>query len=538
MLEKIKCEKFKEKSITFHQGLNVVLGDDIASNSIGKSTLLMIVDFAFGGSDYINKNKDALEVLGQHNFQLTFNFNGCRMFFIRTTENPNEVIVCNDKFIPIQKPIELKDYNALLQQKYECQIDELSFRGIVGRYFRVYGKDNLNEKAPIKYFGQEKSRDSIINLIKLFNKYNIISEYEKEIENLTAQKKILNNATQKNLIPNITKAVFNKNKEKIENLEKQLDNLKAEVITSSINIQSIVSDEILALRKKKIDLIMKQNFLKLKKNRILSDIENENINLTPELELFCSYFPDFNVEKIKEVDTFHLKLSNILKNELQTKSKELQSQIIRINDDVKEIDNKIITSLNIKDAPKFAIDKVVDLSAQIQQLNVENGYFSKADEISKNLKRTKDSLNQNKETILDQICSELNNKMQILNDLIYNKERRTPVLKIDDNKYEFKTYGDTGTGTAFANLITFDLALLMLTCLPAIAHDLPLLKNIENPALKEIIELYSQSKKQIFIAIDKIHSYDESTVKIVESNQVIKLSKDKTLFIKNWKNNI
>lgn len=177
------------------------------------------------------------------------------------------------------------------------------------------------------------------------------------------------------------------------------------------------------------------------------------------------------------------------------------------------------------------------MSAQIQQLNEENGYFSKADNITANLKSTKDNLNQMKKTILENICKEINNKMQILNDIIYNKERRSPILKIHDDKYEFKTYGDTGTGTAYANLITFDLSLLDLTCLPAIAHDLPLLKNIENQAIKEIIEIYSQNKKQIFIAIDKIHSYPESTVKIVENNKVIELSKDKTLFVKNWKNN-
>ena len=108
-------------------------------------------------------------------------------------------------------------------------------------------------------------------------------------------------------------------------------------------------------------------------------------------------------------------------------------------------------------------------------------------------------------------------------------------MQTNDNRYTFRTFGDTGTGTAFANLITFDIALLELTTLPAIAHDLPLLKNIENPALEKIIALYALSNKQIFIAIDKIHSYDDSASEVIEKNKVIQLSKDKTLFIKNWK---
>lgn len=53
MLKEIICDKFKQKRVEFHRGLNVVLGDDQGSNSIGKSTFLMIIDFVYGGKDYI-----------------------------------------------------------------------------------------------------------------------------------------------------------------------------------------------------------------------------------------------------------------------------------------------------------------------------------------------------------------------------------------------------------------------------------------------------------------------------------------------------
>lgn len=47
MLVEVRCDKFREKSIKFHKGLNVVLGDEKATNSIGKSSLLMVLDFIF-----------------------------------------------------------------------------------------------------------------------------------------------------------------------------------------------------------------------------------------------------------------------------------------------------------------------------------------------------------------------------------------------------------------------------------------------------------------------------------------------------------
>lgn len=63
MLYEIECEKFAKKvkgqlvprgRIQLREGLNTVLGDKAAQNSIGKSTFLLVVDFCFGGDDYIN----------------------------------------------------------------------------------------------------------------------------------------------------------------------------------------------------------------------------------------------------------------------------------------------------------------------------------------------------------------------------------------------------------------------------------------------------------------------------------------------------
>lgn len=69
MLIEISCSKFKtpkhpKEAISFHPGLNVVLGNKNGANSIGKSTMLLIIDFAFGGSSYVKS--DAVIELGNH----------------------------------------------------------------------------------------------------------------------------------------------------------------------------------------------------------------------------------------------------------------------------------------------------------------------------------------------------------------------------------------------------------------------------------------------------------------------------------------
>ena len=56
MLKEIYSSVIKQKTIKFHKGLNVVLGDNNASNSIGKSTMLLIIDYVFGGDTYIKSD--------------------------------------------------------------------------------------------------------------------------------------------------------------------------------------------------------------------------------------------------------------------------------------------------------------------------------------------------------------------------------------------------------------------------------------------------------------------------------------------------
>lgn len=535
MLKKIQCDKFRNKEIIFHSGLNVVIGDDIASNSIGKSTLLMIIDFAFGGYDYIKTNKDAIEQLGHHRFFFEFDFENEKLYFSRDTKTYLFVEVCDEAF-QVQSQIKLEDYIKLLQIKYHCELDGLTFRSVVGRYFRIYGKENLNEHKPIQYFEKERSSESILALVKIFDKYTFLKAYENQITTLEDQKKILTNATKKELIPNINKISFNENLKRIDELARQLEMIKKDIISATTDITALVSKEILQLQKEKSSLIVKRNIFSARLQRVKANLQNKGANFGMELDQFMLFFPDFNMEKVKEIDSFHEKLTHNLASELKSAQKELRDQITELDNQIALIEVKIAEKLNIKNAPKFAVEKIIDLSAQINQLTSENTFFTKKQNIEKNLKIAKNDFETLKEGVLNEICNQINTKMFELNKRIYGDTRRAPTLNIYGTRYSFSTYGDTGTGTAYVNLITFDLAMLALTCLPAIAHDLPLLKNIENPALEKLIFLYAASKKQVFIAIDKIHSYDKSAYEIIEKEGVVHLSKENTLFIKNWKN--
>lgn len=208
MLKQIYCDKFLQKEVVFYNGLNAVAGDDMASNSIGKSTMLMIVDFVFGGEDYIKKNHDTIDQLGHHEFRFIFEFDEKKYFFIRNTNEYKFVSTCNEKFEIIDSD-KVDKFTAWLQGQYSCQLEDLSFRNIIGRYFRVYGKENLNERKPIQYFEKETSFMSISALLKLFDKHKILKAFEEQIEKLKDERTTLVDAAKKDLIPHaVSKTLF------------------------------------------------------------------------------------------------------------------------------------------------------------------------------------------------------------------------------------------------------------------------------------------------------------------------------------------
>ncbi|PSU26040.1 hypothetical protein CTM96_07995, partial [Photobacterium phosphoreum] len=63
MLTSIYCEKLTKKELIFENGLNVLVGANNGENSIGKSSVLMLIDFSFGGNSFPNDCSDVISCL-------------------------------------------------------------------------------------------------------------------------------------------------------------------------------------------------------------------------------------------------------------------------------------------------------------------------------------------------------------------------------------------------------------------------------------------------------------------------------------------
>ncbi|MFH0722141.1 chromosome partitioning protein ParA, partial [Citrobacter braakii] len=78
MLIKIICPLLNHGEISFNNGLNVILGDDNAKNSIGKSSALMVIDFAMGGRSLLDDKAGVIKSMGHHYYIFEFIFDDIR----------------------------------------------------------------------------------------------------------------------------------------------------------------------------------------------------------------------------------------------------------------------------------------------------------------------------------------------------------------------------------------------------------------------------------------------------------------------------
>lgn len=85
-------------------------------------------------------------------------------------------------------------------------------------------------------------------------------------------------------------------------------------------------------------------------------------------------------------------------------------------------------------------------------------------------------------------------------------------------------------------MFLFDLVTAEKTLLPAVVQDSMSVKQVEDPVMLKILELYRQSDKQFFVAVDKGESYtDENRIPdVIKETTRLRLSPGHELFGRAW----
>lgn len=522
-------------AIRFSSGLNTILGDESGTNSIGKSTFLMIIDFVFGGSDYLKKSTDVQKQLGVHTIHFTYCFKAHHYHFSRSTGDPTHVNICDVDY-NILETIHLDQFKDFLYEQYDLSLPNISFRAIISRFFRVYGRDNLDEKKPLHTMPSEATAEAIKNLLKLFDNYSPIKELETLATESKKKKSAFKNAQKYAFIPQIKKKEYEQNQKQIVALQSELEQL---IQTNHIQLLGLDAQQAERLSKLKGNLsLAKRERTKLytQLNTLVSHSGNTLAHLEHNYNELARFFPDTNIKHLQELETFHRSLNTILASEIAIEKTRLTGLIELSTAKIHSIEEQIEELGVTPDISKTALDKYASTENTIQTLQRQNEAY----EQTKALQATTQELNQALISLLSELTTEvqdnINVEMDRINDFIYKGKKHAPLLTIyPPNSYIFSTPNDGGTGTNYKGLIVFDLAMLHLTPLPALTHDSVLLKQIGDAPLESILELYSKSEKQIFIALDKESSYSARSQAILTQAVVLRLSENgNELFGRSW----
>lgn len=540
MLYEICCDKFITNGaprgpIRFHNGLNVVKGHDSGTNSIGKSTFLLAIDFAFGGDDY-SKDNTMIKKIGHHTIQFAFCFNGETYYFSRSTSAPSNVNICNPDYT-IKETIKTEKFLEKLFTLYDITLPKISFRRIVGRYFRVYGRGSSDEKKPLASYAGEPEKDSLINLLKLFDCYMPVEEHLTKLQESEAHREAIQNAEKFQLVKLIHKVSdYKNNLNEIEKLQMELDALTKYGHQDMLYLAPEQAEKAAEYKARYETLTRKKKQLWVRYYAIKNNLEKARPTTTQDFEMLLRFFPNSDIRHISDIEQFHVKLNDILNDEFQSSMREILDSINEISVEIERLEALIREC----DLPKHISDSTLKSYAQkqnrINELTKQNELYNEKQQLDKTVKELKAQYENLFLAAFQNICNSINKEMETLNEYIYGHNIVSPTLSITkSNAYQFGTDVDHGTGTNYKNLILLDFASLQLTQLPTCAHDTILFHNIGQEPMAKILELYNSCTKQVFIAIDETSKFADSAQHIINDNTVIELSGNgNELFGNSW----
>lgn len=543
MLVEIMCDEFKDHGkprgrLPLRAGLNTVMGSASGSNSIGKSTFLMILDFVFGGDDYVERLTDVQTEVGEHRICFAFKFADGLHHFYRSNVDYKNVQKCDENYQPLEDGLlSLNQYLTFLQTHYDMDLVGLTFRNAIGRSMRVYKRETLDEEHPLHQAKQETAKSAIEGLLKLTDLYSGIEAQSKITTEAKDKYTTFKKAQKYQYIPFVTKqSDYDKNEARIAELAKQAEELARRSSSGLLDLDSMQAEQISVLQGKLSNFKRQRSRLLSQLRAIRVDRDLGKKGFKRNYDDLLRFFPEVDLKRIEAIEGFHKQLAGILKKEFSETEENMQAALDLIEAEMAQIESEISQMAKTTDLSKVVLEQYAAIDKELKTLRAANENFIKTTELSDVAKAYEAELNR---LVVEQIAimqQEINSEMLDINNTIYGGRKTAPTLTVTDAlHYTFFTPRDGGTGAQYKGLVVFDLAMLELTKLPVIAHDSVMLKQIEDDAIEKIMELYAGTSKQVFIAMDKEGSYTEKAQEIMEASKVLQLSPGEgALFGRTW----
>ena len=542
MLIEIRCDKFMDSGkvrppIKFEKGLNTILGASRASNSIGKSTFLMIIDFVFGGKDYVTLNNDVERNIGIHEIKFTFQFGENTYYFSRSTGDHTKVMECNEKYEPV-KEITLDTYCNFLSLQYGMQNLGASFRELVSGFFRIYGRYNYDERHPLKAHQNDTMETGIRRMLQLYGKYAPVGDLAALVEEAESKEKTYKNAYKFQYIRGVTRQEdYKKNEARIAELQAKKEELARGSTQDLLDLDSVQAARLSDLKRQLANLRRQKTRLRSQLAAMKADMEIDESSFKRDYSELREFFPDAAIKHIEEIDGFHRKLKSVLNSEYKDSQRKIEDTMELLDVQISVLEQEISEVNATPHLTQALLDSYSGIDREMKNLRDANEYYIKKDE----LQTTREELQARLDSLIEELTAELqtgiNIQLRELNDIVCNGRKTAPSIAISNaKKYVFTTPNDIGTGSQTRGMFLFDLVTAENTLLPAVVQDSMSVKQVEDPVMLRILELYRRSSKQFFVAIDKGESYtDENKIpEIIKETTRLKLLPGHELFGRAW----
>lgn len=537
MLTEIACDRFKDgyKVIKIKKGLNIVLGTEKASNSIGKSTFLMIVDFVFGGNDYVDLLNDVQDNVGAHEIKFRFDFGENDIHrFARKTDEPSSVYVCiGEDYQYTGTQLTLHNYLLFLQQKYGLRNAQQTFRNTVSRFVRVYPRDTMDRKRPISEYRRQKDSEAIAHFLSLFGEHDSLIKLKAEKDSLANESAALSSARKFNYVPTYDgKGSID---DEIEDLKKRRTRIVNETSIGAAK-QHTKNDRIVELEFKVAKLKETRSALSISLRKVQRQTSDNKIMNQNDIDALQQFFPNANYQLLADIENFHKKITRILKKDIFEYQERLKGELSVVDDAIDEVESEIHNLAQEENIDTIVLEEFSRIENRLKTLELIKEKQKKETELKTEIKEAEEKYETELASVMNQIQDNLNNEMSRINGTLFVRLKSSPVISIESgSKYTFTNPKDGGSACAYRGLIVFDLAMSCITKIPVIVHDSDMLKLIEDDVFRNILKEYEKSESQIFISIDKISAYTDETQGIINDRKILKLGEEKeSLFGMTW----
>lgn len=528
--------------IYLHAGLNIVEGADQAQNSIGKSTLLQIIDFVYAGNDFLNSDAVRLpQAVGHHAIHFTLRLNGTDHHFVRATDRPGFVTRYHDpNWQEMVEDLTLAEYQQFLLDEYGLGDTGGAWRELVGRFSRVDERDMALLDRPLAAAARANDIEGAKALLRLFGAYEEIekiqSRYDKvrkEVDALSAMAK----GKYSSYIKFTTKKERDAAQKELLEARSEAKQLRTHADLDLFEAERKARHEQAQRRAELRPLTQQLDAINSRLAIVEATLSGQTRITTRDLEEFYEFFPNANRESLETIEYYHHQLTDILEDQLREQQRHYQAQAAKLKVAINNLQAQILTLGESVQLDDEIYDQSAEIQAKINRLEEQIRTFDHNQELKKERKQLKQEIDEAIPNTLGHLTETINAQMKTVNDALYPQQhRKSPLFTFKAAtkgvSYTFDHNGDTGSGAKAKNLIVFDLAVLRSTPLPFLIHDSAIIKPVAFAPVRELLTIYTNSStltsganepKQVFFSFDATKAYGTGAEDAVTENQIIHL---------------